>query len=107
MLSCFPDFLHVALEEAACAVFFEENRMEHATSPSSAGNPGFSLKRLLPRPGYLGSERLEVTRLTGELTAGNLHKKRDSDGAIVYTACPWRENLLPAPCHRRVKEKRR
>jgi hypothetical protein len=29
MLSCFPDFLHAALEKAACAVFFEENRMEH------------------------------------------------------------------------------
>jgi hypothetical protein len=76
-------------------------------SPTFTGNAGFGLKRLLPRPGYLGSERLEITRLTGELTAGTLHKKRDSVGAIVYTACPWQENVLPAPCHRRVKERRR
>jgi hypothetical protein len=27
MLSCFPDFLHAALEKGACAVFFEENRI--------------------------------------------------------------------------------
>jgi len=63
MLSCFPDFLPAALEKGACAVFFEENRMEHVTSPTSTGNPGFSLKRLLPRFGVLGSERLEVTRV--------------------------------------------
>jgi hypothetical protein len=63
MLSCFPDFLHAALEKATRAVFFEENRMEHTTSPTSTGNPGFSLERLLVRFGVLGSERLEVIRV--------------------------------------------
>ena len=36
-----------------------------------------------------------------------LHKKRDSAYSIVYTACPWQEHVLPAPCHRSVKERRR
>jgi len=63
MLSCFPDFLYAALENAACAVFFEENRMEYATSLTSTGNPGFSLKRLLAGFGVLGSERLEVIKV--------------------------------------------
>jgi hypothetical protein len=47
MLSCFPDFLHAALEKVACAVFFEENLMEQATSPTFTGNPGFTAKGIL------------------------------------------------------------
>src|SRR5450631_2591198 len=111
MLSCFPDFLHAAIEKGACAVIFEENRMGHVTSPTSTGNPGFSLKRLVPRFGVLGSERLEVTRVNWGVTTlygtMRLHKKRDSEPCIVYTACPWQEQVLPAPCHRSVKERRR
>jgi hypothetical protein len=66
--------------------------MEHVTSPTSTGNPAFSLKRLLPRFGVLGSERLEATRVNCRVTTlfGTmpLHKKRDSGPSIVYTAFP-------------------
>ena len=36
----YPDFLLAAPKRAACAVFFKENRMKIATSPTLTGNPG-------------------------------------------------------------------
>jgi hypothetical protein len=72
----------------AYAVFFEENRMEQATSRTSTGNPGFGPKGTLTAFfGVLPSERLAEPGLTGKLRTAlgtlRLHKKRDSATGIV------------------------
>jgi len=53
MLSCLPDFLHAELERVAGAVFFKENRMEHARSPISTGNPASAVKGFLVNPRFV------------------------------------------------------
>jgi hypothetical protein len=42
-----PDFLHAELERVACAVFFKENRMEHARSTYLDRKSGFGHKGIV------------------------------------------------------------